>query len=78
MSSLDLIRSLRRAMAGLREARNPGAVEDLARALAVELDAKLGQLQASGSASANDLPTCAEQQPADLEAFREVGMAVYA
>jgi hypothetical protein len=68
MSNLDLIRSLRRAMTELRDAQNPAAVEDLARALANELDAKLGQLQ----------PVDAERQPVDLELFREVGMAVYA
>ena len=68
MSNLDLIRSLRRAMTELRDAQNPAAVEDLARALANELDAKLGQFQ----------PVDAERQPVDLELFREVGMAVYA
>ena len=55
-------------MTELRDAQNPAAVEDLARALANELDAKLGQLQ----------PVDAERQPVDLELFREVGMAVYA
>ena len=68
MSNLDLIRSLRRAMTELRDAQNPAAVEDLARALANELDAKLGQVQ----------QVDAERQPVDLELFREVGMAVYA
>jgi hypothetical protein len=78
MSNLDLIRSLRRAMAELRNAQNPGAVEDLARALANELDAKLGQLQQSESVRRARVPAVAERQPVDLELFREVGMAVYA
>ena len=78
MSNLDLIRSLRRAMAELRDAQNPGAVEDLARALANELDAKLGQLQQSESGRAALGIAVADSQPVDLELFREVGMAVYA
>lgn len=78
MSNLDLIRSLRRAMAELRDAQNPVAVADLARALANELDAKLGQLQQSESARRAAVPAVAERQPVDLELFREVGMAVYA
>jgi hypothetical protein len=78
MSNLDLIRSLRRAMTELRDAQNPAAVEDLARALANELDAKLGQLQLVESGRTATVPAEAERQPVDLELFREVGMAVYA
>ena len=41
MSTLDLIRSLRRTLAALREADNPVAVARLARSLANELEADL-------------------------------------
>ena len=41
MSTLDLIRSLRRALAALREADNPVAVARLARSLANELEVHL-------------------------------------
>ena len=44
MSSLDLIRALRRALASLRDAHDPGAVNQIARALAYELELELGQL----------------------------------
>lgn len=41
MSTLDLIRLLRRALAGLRDATDPSAVNHIARALADELETKL-------------------------------------
>lgn len=41
MSTLDFIRSLRRTLAALREARDPVAVALLARSLANELEADL-------------------------------------
>ena len=40
MSSLDLIRSLRRALAALRDADTPLAVSSIAHALAAELEAQ--------------------------------------
>lgn len=46
MSNLDLIRSVRHALAGLRDAEGPSAVDDIARSLALELYRHLGaQLQ---------------------------------
>jgi hypothetical protein len=41
MSTLDLIRSLRRTLAALREADSPVAVSRIARMLADELEAEL-------------------------------------
>lgn len=43
MSSLELIRSLRRALADLRDAQDPSAVNQIARTLASELEVKLGE-----------------------------------
>lgn len=46
MSTLDLIRSLRRTMAALREADGPVAVSRIARSLADELEANLDRTPA--------------------------------
>lgn len=54
MSNLDLIRTLRRALAGLRDAPDPSAVNHIARALVVELETKLGQLSLSDHVRAFD------------------------
>ena len=50
MSTLDLIRSLRRTLASLREADSPVAVSRIARSLADELEADL----AANSANEQD------------------------
>lgn len=70
MSNLDFIRSVRHALSGLRDARDPSAVNAVARALADELEAKLRQHAASRPR---------ELEPdIGMERAREIGMAVYA
>lgn len=70
MSNLDFIRSLRRALAGLRDAYDPSAADDVARALADELHLMLGHR--FGSDSSGVIPDVDGEQPPEL------GMAVCA
>jgi hypothetical protein len=70
MSSLDLIRSLRRALAALRDADNPAAISHVARQLAIELEASVG----TAADQSDDSPSLDESEV--IASFAE--MAVYA
>jgi hypothetical protein len=71
MSNLDLVRSLRRALAGLRDATDSTAADQVARSLACELELKLGQ--SSRLAGPSDVV-----RTVDGDAPWELGMAVCA
>ena len=76
MSTLDLIRTLRRTLAELRNAPDPSAVSGVARSLMSELDASLAGMSFSRS---QDVATAAPNTDgAEIERLREIGMAVYA
>ena len=70
MSALDLIRTLRRALAELRDAHDPSAVNQLARALADELEKQLGQPSPMDDELGASI--------LDVEHARDMGMAVRA
>lgn len=76
MSTLDLIRTLRHALAELRDAREPSAVTEVAWSLANELHANLATARPGGSL---DLSTAApDAAESELDQLREIGMAVFA
>ena len=73
MSTLDLIRTLRRALTGVREAYDERAVTELARALICELNENLGDL---GIAEVTKQPALADEAFVDLDETQCGGMAV--
>ena len=75
MSTLDLIRTLRRALTGVREAYDDRAVTELARALICELNENLGDL---GIAEVTKQPALAVEAFVDLDETQCGGMAVCA
>ena len=76
MSTLDLIRTLRRALAELRDAPDAGAVSVVARSLMSELDASLAG--SSFSRSQDAATAASDTAGSEIEQLREIGMAVYA
>ena len=76
MSTLDLIRTLRRALAGVRDAHDDRAVAELARALISELNGNLHEV--SIAALAEQPGRVDEATFVDLEAIHCGGMAVQA
>ena len=77
MSSLDLIRSLRRALASLRDAHDPSAVNHIARTLAYELEVKLGHLSPAELVPSFEV-LAADEATSAASAAPTAGMAVYA
>jgi len=76
MSTLDLIRTLRRALTGVREARDEQAVAELARALISELSGTLAEVPI---AALTDQPGLADTTVVvDLGEMQCGGMAVCA
>ena len=77
MSTLDLIRLLRRALTGLRDAPDPSAVNGIARALVAELQARLSRMSYPDYARSGDAFAFADPATyADDEPGNEVEMAV--
>ena len=72
MSTLDLIRTLRRALTGVREAHDEHAVAELARGLVRELNGNLGAALTEQSDLAD------EAAFVDLDEIQCGGMAVCA
>ena len=75
MSTLDLIRTLRRALSGVREAHDELAVAELARGLISELNGTLGE---PPIASRTEQSTLADEAVVDFDAIQCGGMAVCA
>lgn len=75
MSTLDLIRTLRRALSGVREAHDELAVAELARGLISELNGNLGE---PPIASLTEQSMPADEAVVDLDAIQCGGMAVCA
>jgi len=76
MSTLDLIRTLRRALTGVREAHDENAVAELARGLVRELNGNLGELRIAALTEQSDLAD--EAAFVDLDELQCGGMAVCA
>ena len=75
MSTLDLIRTLRRALTGVREAYDERAVAELARALICELNGNLREVPIAAVTGQLTLPN---EAFVDLDEIQCGGMAVCA
>ena len=76
MSTLDLIRTLRRALGGVREAHDDHAVAELARGLVRELTGNLGEPHMGALTEQSD--PADEAAVVDLDEIQCGGMAVCA
>ena len=74
MSTLDLIRTLRRALNRVRDAHDRRAVTEVARGLIGELNAHLGEVPVAALVELSDLPD--ETAFVNLDQIHRGGMAV--